>query len=395
MKKVTCIVFLAASLCGTLAAEDLDKLLASYFRNFAISSLDTKIQIIQDAAESGNPGLGPLYVKAIDFVLDNGSLLETEDRMKQLATLAITQIKKTAYNRDPDLLWQLFDLTTNAQLRLLVLDALGTVASGDSKTLARMNAFVDGQNALLKTGKVPDARVVLAAVDALGNLGDASSFPILFSAMTGQYSTEVTARARDALYRIKGNLKDNLMAIMKTRPLGDKKAALDLALGSAKLDDAAKAKIADYALDVALHAPAGDAMEKQVARDIRYAAAKLLSDKSWSAASSLALEHFDLVLYEHERGLANKQQLIEAMDFLGNMGSDEAASRLTLYLVLVNSATERGKGYDEEIVLAVLRNLKKLGDTVAFDDLVYVQYLAAYSDSVKRAARDAVEGLSW
>jgi len=61
--------------------------------------------------------------------------------------------------------------------------------------------------------------------------------------------------------------------------------------------------------------------------------------------------------------------------------------------VLVNSATEQNKGYDEETVLALIRNLKKLGDRVAFDDLIYVQYLA-YSDSVRRAAREAVESLS-
>ncbi len=394
MKKVLCSLALVAALCGVAGAEDGDKLLASYLRNFAISSLDTKIQILQDAAGGGYAGLGPLYTKALEFVLDNGSLLESEERMKRLASLAIAQIKRTTYDRDHDLLWQLFDLTTEVQLRLLVLDTLGAVASGDAQTLARMNAFLDGQNALLKTGKVPDARLVTAAVDALGALGDASSFPILFSAMTGGYSTEVTSKAREALYRIKGDLKDNLIGIMKTRPLADKRAALELALGSVQLEDAAKATIAEYALDVGLHAPARDAMEKQVAREIRYASARLLSEKGWSSASSLALEHFDLVQSEYERGLATKKQLTDAMDFLGNMRSDEAASRLTLYLVLVNSGTEQGKGYDEETVLALLRNLKKLGDSVAFDDLVYVQYLG-YSDVVKKSAREAVEGLSW
>lgn len=394
MKKVLCSLALVAALCGVAGAEDGDKLLGSYLRNFAISSLDTKLQILQDAAASGYAGLGPLYTKALNFVLDNGSLLESEDRMKRLASLAIAQIKRTSYDRDHDLLWQLFDLTTEVQLRLLVLDTLGAVASGDAQTLARMNAFLDGQNAVLKTGKVPDARLVTAAVDALGTLGDSSSFPILFSAMTGGYSAEVTSKAREALYRIRGDLKDNLIGIMKTRPLADKRAALDLALGSTQLADPAKAAIAEYALDVGLHAPARDALEKQVAREIRYSAARLLSEKAWSSASSLALEHFDLVQSEYERGLATKKQLTDAMDFLGNMKSDEAASRLTLYLVLANSGAEQGKGFDEEIVLALLRNLKKLGDSVAFDDLLYVQYLG-YSDVVKRAARDAVEGLSW
>jgi hypothetical protein len=393
MRKVLCTVAFVAALSGAAWAEDGDKLLASYLRNFAISSLDTKIQILQDAATGGYAGLGPLYTKALDFVLDNGSLLESEDRMKRLATLAIGQIKRTAYDKDHDRLWQLFDITTDVPLRLQVLDALGSVAAGDATTLARLNAFLDGQNALLKTGKVPDTRLVTAAVDALGMLGDASSFPILFSAMTGGYSAEVTAKARDALYSVKGDLKDNLIGIMKTRPLADKRSALELALGSTKLDDAAKAGIAEYALDVGLHTSVRDALEKQTAREIRYVAARLLSEKGWSSASALALEHFDLVQSEYERGLATKKQLTDAMDFLGNMKSDEAASRLTLYLVLVNSSTEQGKGYDEDVVLALIRNLKKLGDSVAFDDLIYVQYLT-YSDAVRKSAREAVETLS-
>lgn len=394
MKKLLCALALMASVTTVAVAQEDDKLLTSYLRNFAISSIDVKIQILQDAADRGFTGLGSLYARALDFVLDNGAFLETEARFKQLATLAIQQIKKSGHDQDHEMLWQLFDLTADAQLRLLVLDALGTVAEGDNTTLARMNAFLDGQNALLKTGKVPDTRVVAAAVDALAALGDTSSFPILFSTMTGGYTTEITGKARDALYRIRGDLSQNLTGIMRNRPLADKRAALDLALGSARLDDAAKANIALYGLDVALHAAARDAIERQIARDIRFTAAKLLSEKSWSAASSLALEHFDLVLTEYDRGLATKAQLTEAMDFLGNMGSDEAASRLTLYLVLVNSATEQGKGYDEEVVLAVLRNLKKLGDTVAFDDIVLVQWLP-YSETVRAAAREALEGLSY
>ena len=68
--------------------------------------------------------------------------------------------------------------------------------------------------------------------------------------------------------------------------------------------------------------------------------------------------------------------------------------RLTQYLVLINSYTEKGKGYDEQVVLAVIACLGQLGDKVAFDDLMYTQYLN-YSAAVKKAARAALDKLKW
>ena len=76
------------------------------------------------------------------------------------------------------------------------------------------------------------------------------------------------------------------------------------------------------------------------------------------------------------------------------MGTHEAAVRLTQYLVLLNSYTEKGQGYDEQIALAVVSNLGKLGDKAAFDDLIYATYLN-YSAQVKKAARQALESLKW
>jgi hypothetical protein len=45
-------------------------------------------------------------------------------------------------------------------------------------------------------------------------------------------------------------------------------------------------------------------------------------------------------------------------------------------------------------VFAVLQNLGALADKVAFDDLMYTQYLN-YSTGVKKAARAALDKLKW
>ena len=76
------------------------------------------------------------------------------------------------------------------------------------------------------------------------------------------------------------------------------------------------------------------------------------------------------------------------------MASHDAAVRLTQYLVLINSYTEKGKAYDDQVVFTVIQNLGALADKVAFDDLMYTQYLG-YSAAVKKAARAALDKLKW
>ena len=73
--------------------------------------------------------------------------------------------------------------------------------------------------------------------------------------------------------------------------------------------------------------------------------------------------------------LVDRNNLLDAIGNLGAMNTHEAAVRLTQFLVLINSYTEKGKSYDDAVVFAVLQNLGALADKVAFDDLMYTQYL--------------------
>jgi RNase P/RNase MRP subunit POP5 len=143
-----------------------------------------------------------------------------------------------------------------------------------------------------------------------------------------------------------------------------------------------------------LHTGPKEADLKKISREIRKMAVLALGERQWSAATPLLIENFDATLQETDRGLADKSLLLEAIAGLGNMQSSEAAVRLTQYLVLLNSYAEKGQGYDEQIVMAVVTNLGKLGDKTAFDDLMYVQYLN-YSGNIRNAARTALEKIKW
>ncbi len=394
MRRAFWIIVLLIMILASVWSQEAGELLKTYKRNFAIASLDVKIQIIQDASSIGSKEMGSLYLQALDYVLDNSSLIPTDQRFRQLSIEALGQIKDLAYADARHSIWMLFETDRESSVRVNAMNALGIVSKGDEGIIENINLWLESQNNIFQSGKIPDLQTISATVTALGRIGDQSSFPILFSVMSLGYSEHITKQAKEALLIIQGDLKDHLLGVIKTRPLPEKKAALVMAVESDRLDDDKKGEVAEFALDVGLHTAANDALLKAAARDIRFIANRALSERKWSKATPLVIEHFDNTLLEYDRRISRKGFLLEAIASLGNMGTHEAAVRLTQYLVLLNSYTENGQGFDEQIMLALISNLGKLGDKIAFDDLMYAQYLN-YNAPVKKAAREALENLKW
>jgi hypothetical protein len=392
------LVGIAAALCIAAVAapaQDAQKVLETYRRNFAIASLDVKIQILQDAAAaSGSESFGPLFQQALEFVLENIAVLPADPRFRQLAAIAADKVAAIGYAPARTALWRLFQEDSETGTRIRTATALGAVGTGDPEVVDHLNRFLDNQNALFVAGKGADRQVVPAILRALGRLGDPSSFPSLFTAMVLGYSDETTQVARESLLAVKGDLQELLAGIVKSGQPAEKLLALQMAAENEQIPDAAKARLAELALDVGLHTSAPDTGSRASLRAMRVIAARMLRDRAWQQASPLLIEHLDTTIMEADRGLADTGALLEAIASLGIIGTHDAAVRLTQYLVLLNSYTEKGKGYDEQVVGAVIENLGLLADKVAFDDLMYTQYLG-YSNAIKKAARAALERLRW
>jgi hypothetical protein len=63
-------------------------------------------------------------------------------------------------------------------------------------------------------------------------------------------------------------------------------------------------------------------------------------------------------------------------------------------LQFINAQTEQGAPFDEDILLASIAALGKLGDKAAFDYLLQIGYLQ-YTEAIKRAAKEALLKLRW
>ena len=395
MKRAICIGLIFIAAASMLPAQDAQKILDTFRRNFAIASLDVKIQILQDAAAGKTASaMGPLFQQAVDFVTDNASLIPTDARFNQLAAIAAEQVGVVGYTPGKDSVWKLFTVTQDSVTLAKAAGALGVVGVGDADTVTNLNRYVDSQNSFFASGQTPDLAVVAACFKALGAIGDSTSFPVLFSAMNLGYPEQVAAIAKASLLSLKGDFKEMLTGVMRTRPLPEKKIALQMALDSDKLNDEQKADFSELALDIGLHSGVSEGSTRGFLRDIRFQAAAALGARKWSHATGLLIEHLDMSIGEFDKGLVDRNHLLDAIGDVGAMNTHEAAVRLTQFLVLINSYTEKGKAYDDQVVFAVLQNLGALGDKVAFDDLMYTQYLN-YSTGVKKAARAALDKVKW
>ncbi len=377
---------------GESAEEEVSPILSSFIRNFARASLNTKIQILQDASQVDSTPMGPLYIKAVEFLLVNSDLIEADIAAQQLAVLAVRLIGKEEYKENVFRLWELFILTENTQIRVEILNTLGIVAGGDNEAVEKLNAWLDRQNTYYRAGQKADNQVIAEAVTTLGQLGDPSSFKVLFTTMMLKYSELISQKSRTALFAIQGDLKELFVQVIRKNRISDKREALEMAISTDRLTNEERGEIAEAALEVCLSTNPSTEEERENLRYTRFAAASALKELEWSKATDDLIENFNQAVVEYDRGLIRKTYFLESIAALGAMGTREAAERLNQYLMLLNSYIENGQAVDEQVTLAVIKNLGILGDPLAADNLLYVGYLN-YSDTIKKAAREAFNSL--
>lgn len=375
-------------------AQDSSALIETYRRNFIRSSLGTKLELLKEASTYEGIDMGPLYDSALQFVLTNASILASDSLLRDISVLSVNMIKKYKYAPASENLWQLFSIYKDSLVRVPILQTLAETAVSNKVILGELNKYIDTQVSLYKSGVRIDQSILDAAITAVGKLGDSSSFPYLFAAYSSSISKSITDKASNAMSSLKGDYASFLADVIRSNSPAEKTAALEAGLRGDALPPEKRAELAETALSVGVSYQSAAPGDQASIISLRSAAARELTSREWQKASPLAIKHFYDYLLQYNRGLVSKSNFLEAIALLGAMGTSEAAQALALYLQLINTETEQGKSFDEQITLAIVNNLGRLGDKAAFDYLLYIGYLQ-YPESVKKAARDALQKLHW
>lgn len=382
----------AASNTQAEGSKDATSPAAPVIATFDSADLSGKLAIIDDAATHPTDAMDPLYEHAVNYLVSNLSTLRSDAGAQQLAVKAAHLIGATGYMHAAEAVWQLFQLSQTTSVQLAAADALAIVAKGNSDVVNKMNHWLAGQNLLHLTGNAVDPASVDACVRALAAISDPSSFQVLFSTMEAEYGARTTNDAKNALHLVKGDLGKQLLRVVETGRPSERAAALEMAMKEQSLAPGAKGAIAGAVLREALSA-GGEGTPSVASSRLRFDAAKALGSLQWTPAAALILDNFNRAVDEYSRKLVSARDVVVSVDALAAMGTHEAAVRLSLYLGLMNTRAEKRRPYDQSIAIAVVKDLGALGDNVAYDNLLAVQYLN-YPEAIKAAARGAVSNLT-
>ena len=276
MKKIILLIILILTFSSILYTQD-SSLVDVFKKNFERGNMQVKYRVLLDAINMGIEGMELLFYDAIRYVLDNRYRLDKEDTLARIAYVTVSQIHAMKYRKSLDEIWKLFTLTTQTELRVNILIALGDIGGGNPALIKKMNNWLDSRNDIFLTGKIMDLQVIIACVQALGKIGDPSSFVPLFTAMILQYSGLVTSTAEQALDKIKGDMTQLYMSVIMEGRYPEKKQSLLNSIKATKLTDQEKCIIAEFALNFALHSSPANPDDKMTALEIRYIAADFLS----------------------------------------------------------------------------------------------------------------------
>ena len=379
-----------------------EAILSSYERNFIRASLSAKSRVLIDAALDERSGefLASLYNTALSFVLANGAFLRDDPDMIALVatvakgTAAIGNSSPAAAADSVNKLWGLFQMFNDPYTRVEILGGLANMGRNNRELTGNLNKFLSDETAAFRRANFNNQAanrefpVTLACISALRVLGDGSSFPVLFSAMTSGYPQVIIQESLKAMEAIQGNFKDYLVDIIKNNPFSEKAAAFRIGAYNERFSAPERGELAQAALEVSLESSGPAELA------LRYDAITVLTRLKWSPAASSAIRNFHKVYSDYSGGVAPRDRLVEAINCLGVMSSSEAAQVLALQLGFINSQTEKTGNYDDAIILAIINSLGELADKAAFDNLLYIGYLN-YPDKTKSAAREALARLKW
>jgi hypothetical protein len=368
-----------------------ESILVSYERNFVRANLTIKAGILRDAAtdERAAEFIGQLYDFALTFSLRNAELLHDDPDMITLTALAAGGAGRAGYRASADTLWKLFPLYRDSFTRCEILGAIGTLGKDNIQIVESINQFLANQNSSFRSGIPLDYPVLQTAITALGNLGNKTSYPVLFAALMLAYPDTVPPLIPPALDKIQGNYKQFILGVLQSNPGSEKLAAFRLGVHNGKFSAADQGELAQTALEIALAGENDAALAL-----LRYEAVQALTALKWNRATDMVIRHFYRVQTDYGNGAAMKDRFLEAISCLGVMESSEAAQVLALQLGLLNSQTEQDGVFDEDIILALVSALGEIGDKVAFDYLLYIGYLD-YPTPVQSAAKNALSRLKW
>ncbi|MFO8043430.1 MAG: hypothetical protein R6U25_09535 [Alkalispirochaeta sp.] len=370
--------------------------LESLQSSFDSANRSTKLEVLRTADGEDAETFGPLYVQALEYVINNAENLRSEQVMREIASIAVSRIAEGQYTAAADQVWRLFGLYEESSARIETAEVLAELVDpeSDTDTVDAMNDWVLRQNNLSRGGTRIDLQVLTAVTETLGSLGSPSSFEALLDVILADYPDFLGDTARSALEDLDGDPAQMATEAVRNRDVDERLAPFAFFMEGDYLEESEKAEVAQIALEDALGLRPQSTELQQEVREIRFLATDVLRQTEYEPATGVLIRHFNETVLEYDRGRVVLGRVLDAVSALGATGSEAAAERLTEYLELLNTYTEIDRPSNTQLMLSVISNLERLDYSLSYDALFSVTLLDGYPSRVQDAAREAMNSVA-
>ena len=378
MKKIITIIFTITVLAACLTAQD-------YKKQFIKGNISDKTTAVREA--SGQDGIW-LSLKAIEFVLENNSIVGTDRDMDGLAVAAVLSLpndyiyglsendRSIVMNQFIEL-FEKFNRSNTVQIAvqskvLSLKDHINTAPFTDV-----LNKFMQGSSVLSS-----DSSLLKSVINSLGFIGNNVSFSILYNDLNDKRYAAWYSDIELAITKLIPISMNEVLQIVHSKDPANIQRIFNLVK---QADNVSSNNLCEIAENILNEAPIFE---------LQFEALSILNAHKWTRASASVLSFFSASQKNFQNSLITEEQFAELINSLVNISPLDAVTPLIKYLGELNQQLEYNNTVSQTIVLAVINSLGAIGDKSAFDSLLSVTYLN-YPEPVLSAARQALAGLRW
>ncbi|MCQ2589127.1 MAG: hypothetical protein MJ179_01765 [Treponema sp.] len=359
-------------------------------------NISDKITVIREATDSERFWLS---TNAIEFVKNSYNYLQDDRDFENLAVTSIyalpdfSGVKISAES--------IQEIERNLNIIFLNFKSSNVKCAIISKFLALKNYFNTNNFAVNLMGELIqnepiliDSTLLQSIISALGEIGDNTSFILLFNYYNNNTIPKYSAELKNSLIKLIPQSMDEIIRMIHTKNYNNINSVYTLIKENSEISQNNLSEIAENLLNEAILLMSNSTDKTKELVQMQLGALKILNDNKCTRASSSVISYFELAKKEHKDGIISDAEFVGVVNSLGNLAPIGAVSPLVTYLEETNNAVENEKMVSTEVVTALIKTLGAIGDKSAFDALLAVTYLN-YPDSVLIAARNALSGLKW
>ncbi|MDR2596498.1 MAG: hypothetical protein LBC76_04165 [Treponema sp.] len=366
--------------------------LQSYMQMFSEREITAKAEVLRNAASDRrvNESIRQLYEFTLRYALDNYADMEDLTHMNNIIGITVKGLRNAGSSASIDILWELLLKYPVSAIKADILTTIGVLGKDNQGIINGVNNYLIYINSAFESESVIDYSLVSACITAITEMGDSSSYPVLFNLLFTGYPEVISSEIYGALDVIDGDLFLYIRDIMEKNPPEEKFVAFKAGINSRRLSFMELGHLAELALETGLLDFTGNA--DLIA--MRYAAIQTLTSLRWTKASEMAVSYYHRITADYLQSVVSKGRLIESIACLGAIGDSSAALALGLQLGLINEKTKSTGVYDADITLAIVRALGSIGINTIFEHLLFTSNLS-YNENIKTAAKEALDRLKW